>query len=166
MGVRFYANHSRCVRFDSFDNEQVAEIKSFLIRDADRRTGEEGIGYYDDYVLAEESGDMPAVVGWRVRMTCKRCGGSATIASRWQALMGCGMCYNTIIDKVEGIIDKRTQNMTGRNLKELLLAPEARTESLTPPRTKRRHRAPLSFDNHTGRKNIEGNGFSDYGCGE
>ena len=62
MGVRFYANHSRCVRFDSFDNEQVAEIKSFLIRDADRRTGEEGIGYYDDYVLAEESGDMPAAV--------------------------------------------------------------------------------------------------------
>ena len=32
------------------------------------------------------------------------------------------------------------------NLKELLLDPEARTESLTPPRQELRQRAPLAFD--------------------
>ena len=32
------------------------------------------------------------------------------------------------------------------DLKEWLLAPEARTETLTPPRTRRRHRPPLAFE--------------------
>ena len=32
------------------------------------------------------------------------------------------------------------------NLKELLLAPDARTETLVPPRRKLRQREPLSFD--------------------
>ena len=32
------------------------------------------------------------------------------------------------------------------NLKELLLDPDARTESLTPPRQELRQRAPLAFD--------------------
>ena len=33
-----------------------------------------------------------------------------------------------------------------QNLKELLLAPEARTDTLTPPREKRRHRRLSSFE--------------------
>ena len=32
------------------------------------------------------------------------------------------------------------------DLKEWLLAPEARTETLTPPRPRRRHRPPLDFE--------------------
>ena len=32
------------------------------------------------------------------------------------------------------------------DLKEWLLAPEARTETLTPPRTRRPHRPPLDFE--------------------
>ena len=32
------------------------------------------------------------------------------------------------------------------DLKEWLLAPEARTETLTPPRTRRHHRPPLAFE--------------------
>ena len=35
---------------------------------------------------------------------------------------------------------RRLESLTKPNLKELLLAPEARTESLTPPRGKHRHR--------------------------
>ena len=46
------------------------------------------------------------------------------------------------------------------NLKELLLAPEARTGSLTPPRTKHRHRLPWPIDSHTGSTHIEGNRLS------
>lgn len=34
---------------------------------------------------------------------------------------------------------RRLEQMTKPNLKELLLAPEARTDALTPPREKRRH---------------------------
>ena len=36
------------------------------------------------------------------------------------------------------------------SLKELLLAPEARTDSLTPPRIEHRRRAPESINNCTG----------------
>ena len=35
---------------------------------------------------------------------------------------------------------RRLERMTRPDLKELLLTPEARTETLTPPRTKHRHR--------------------------
>ncbi len=35
---------------------------------------------------------------------------------------------------------RRAKNVTKPTLKDLLLAPEPRTEELTPPRTKQRHR--------------------------
>ena len=38
---------------------------------------------------------------------------------------------------------RRLERMTRPDLKELLLATEARTEDLTPPRVKRQRRAPL-----------------------
>ncbi len=41
---------------------------------------------------------------------------------------------------------RRLQQMTKPNLKELLLAPEARTDALTPPRQQYRHRSPLNFE--------------------
>ena len=41
---------------------------------------------------------------------------------------------------------RRLKNNTGRNLKELLLAPEARTEQLTPPRRQHHHRPPPVLD--------------------
>lgn len=41
---------------------------------------------------------------------------------------------------------RRLETMTKPNLKDLLLAPEARTEALTPPRKKHRHRAAPAFD--------------------
>ena len=41
---------------------------------------------------------------------------------------------------------RRLEKMQKADLKELLLAPEARTEALTPPRAKHRHRAPLALD--------------------
>jgi len=37
---------------------------------------------------------------------------------------------------------RRMKRMARRDLKELLLAPEARTEELTPPRAAHRHREP------------------------
>lgn len=37
---------------------------------------------------------------------------------------------------------RRLEKLTRPDLKELLLAPEARTENLTPPRRQHRHRAP------------------------
>ncbi len=37
---------------------------------------------------------------------------------------------------------RRLEGMAKPNLKELLLAPEARTEELTPPRRQQRHRTP------------------------
>lgn len=40
----------------------------------------------------------------------------------------------------------RLQRMAKPNIKDLLLAPEARTESLTPPRTKQRSRLPMKFE--------------------
>ena len=39
---------------------------------------------------------------------------------------------------------RRLQRMTRPDLKELLLAPEARTDDLTPPRRPRRRRTPLA----------------------
>ena len=39
---------------------------------------------------------------------------------------------------------RKLEKMTRPDLKELLLAPEARTDSLTPDRQKRRRRAPLA----------------------
>ena len=41
---------------------------------------------------------------------------------------------------------RRLQRMTRPNLKELLLAPEARTETLTSPRKRLRRRPALRFD--------------------
>ena len=41
---------------------------------------------------------------------------------------------------------RRLEKMAKPNLKDLLLAPEARTEVLTPPRKKHRHRAAPVFE--------------------
>ena len=41
---------------------------------------------------------------------------------------------------------RRLEQMTRPDLKELLLAPEARTDALTPPREKRGHRRLSSFE--------------------
>lgn len=41
---------------------------------------------------------------------------------------------------------RRLEKMTKPNLKDLLLAPDARTEALTPPRGKHRHRAAPVFE--------------------
>ena len=41
---------------------------------------------------------------------------------------------------------RRLEKMARPDLKELLLAPEARTDALTPPRKKHRHRASLAFE--------------------
>ena len=41
---------------------------------------------------------------------------------------------------------RRLERMTRPNLKEMLLAPEARTESLTPPRRRHRRRAPVVME--------------------
>ena len=41
---------------------------------------------------------------------------------------------------------RRLERMTKPDLKELLLAPEARTERLTPPRRQYRRRAPLAVE--------------------
>ncbi len=41
---------------------------------------------------------------------------------------------------------RRLQEMTKPNLKDLLLSPEARTESLTPPRRRPKHRAAPVFE--------------------
>lgn len=39
---------------------------------------------------------------------------------------------------------RRLENMARPDIKELLLAPEARTDTLTPPRQKHRRRTPLA----------------------
>ena len=41
---------------------------------------------------------------------------------------------------------RRLERMTRANLKELLLAPDARTEELTPPRRRHRRRTPLAAE--------------------
>ena len=41
---------------------------------------------------------------------------------------------------------RRLEKMTKPDLKELLLASEARTEDLTPPRRQHRHRIPLAVE--------------------
>lgn len=41
---------------------------------------------------------------------------------------------------------RRLERMAKPDLKQLLLAPEARTETLTPPREKRRHRVLPNFE--------------------
>ena len=41
---------------------------------------------------------------------------------------------------------RRLQQMTRPDLKELLLTPEARTDALTPPRPKHRHRVSPAFE--------------------
>ena len=41
---------------------------------------------------------------------------------------------------------RRLEQMTKPDLKELLLAPEARTDALTPPRAQRRHRKSLNLE--------------------
>ena len=79
MGVRFYTVSGRCARFNSFNDEQTEEIKRFLIEDIPDRTGEEYIAYYDDYILATESDDMPpAVIEFLARLIDEN-GGSVNI---------------------------------------------------------------------------------------
>ena len=41
---------------------------------------------------------------------------------------------------------RKLERLTRPDLKELLLAPEARTDDLTPPRKQHRHRAPLAAE--------------------
>lgn len=41
---------------------------------------------------------------------------------------------------------RRLEKLTRPDVKDVLLAPEARTEMLTPPRDKPRHRASVSFE--------------------
>ena len=41
---------------------------------------------------------------------------------------------------------RRLERMTRPDLKELLLAPEARTDDLTPPRRQHRHTTPLAVE--------------------
>ena len=41
---------------------------------------------------------------------------------------------------------RRLEKMTKPDLKELLLAPDARTDSLTPPRREHRHRTPSAIE--------------------
>ena len=41
---------------------------------------------------------------------------------------------------------RRLERMTRQGLKELLMAPEARTNTLTPPRPEYRSRPPVSFE--------------------
>lgn len=79
MGVRFYTVSGRCVGFNSFNDDQTKEIKKFLIKDIPSRTGEECIAYYDDYILVDESEDMPpAVVEFLARLIEEN-GGSVNI---------------------------------------------------------------------------------------
>lgn len=79
MGARFYTIYSRCVRFNSFNNEQIAEIEKFLIDDISRRTDGERIAYYDDYILADKSEDMPPTVVEFLARLIEENGGSVNI---------------------------------------------------------------------------------------
>lgn len=79
MGLRFYTIHSRCVRFNSFNSEQITEIGKFLVDDISRRTDGECISYYDDYTLADESEDMPPVVIEFLARLIEENGGSVNI---------------------------------------------------------------------------------------
>ena len=79
MGLRFYTVHGRCVRFDSFNAEQTEEIKQFLIEDIPNRTSAEYIAYYDDYILAAESDDMPPTVVEFIARLIEENGGSVNI---------------------------------------------------------------------------------------
>ena len=79
MSARFYTVTSRCVQFNSFTDEQTGEITQFLTDDIPNRTGQEYIAYYDDYILANESDDMPpAVVEFLARLIDEN-GGSVNI---------------------------------------------------------------------------------------
>lgn len=79
MGVRFYTVSGRCVRFSSFNNEQTEGIKKFLVEDIINRTGEEYIAYYDDYILATESDEMPPAVIEFLACLIEENGGSVNI---------------------------------------------------------------------------------------
>ena len=79
MGVRFYTASGRCARFSSFNDEQTEEIKKFLIEDVPNRTDGECIAYYDDYILADESEDMPTVVIQFLARLIEENGGSVNI---------------------------------------------------------------------------------------
>ena len=69
----------RCVRFSSFTDEQTEEIKKFLIDDIPKRTGTEYIAYYDDYILANESDEMPTAVVEFLARLIEENGGSVNI---------------------------------------------------------------------------------------
>ena len=62
MGVRLYTIRSRCVQLSSLNAEQTEKIKKFLIDDIPNRAGTEYIAYYDDYILADESDEVPSAV--------------------------------------------------------------------------------------------------------
>ena len=79
MGVSFYTVTGRCVRFNSFTAEQIEEIKKFLIDNIPNRTDEGNIAYYDDYILATESDDMPAAVVEFLARLIEENGGSVNI---------------------------------------------------------------------------------------
>ena len=79
MGLRFYTIHSRCVRFGSFNSEQVTEIGKFLVEDISGRTDGECIAYYNDYILATESEDMPPEVIEFLARLIEENGGSVNI---------------------------------------------------------------------------------------
>ena len=76
MGISFYIVESHCVRLNSFSAEQTEEIEQFFVEDIPNRTGTEYIAYYDDYILATESDEMPpAVVEFLARLIEENGGG-------------------------------------------------------------------------------------------
>ena len=79
MVVRLYTIRSRRIQFSSFNNEQIEEIKKFLIDDIPNRAGMEYIAYYDDYILADESEDMPPEVIEFLARLIEENGGSVNI---------------------------------------------------------------------------------------
>ena len=80
MGLSFHILGSRSVRFDSsLTDEQRVEIEQFLVNDIPNRTGDEYIAYYDDYILATESDEMPPVVIEFLARLIEENGGSVDI---------------------------------------------------------------------------------------
>ena len=79
MGLRFYTVHGRCVIFDLFSAEQTEEIEQFLVEDIPNRTGAEYIAYYDGYILARESDEMPPAVAEFLARLIEENGGGVNI---------------------------------------------------------------------------------------
>ena len=80
MGLSFYTVESRSVRLaPSLTAEQRAEVEQFLINDIPKRSGTEYIAYYDDYILATESDEMPPSVVEFLAQLIEDNGGSVNI---------------------------------------------------------------------------------------